>query len=171
MVKSLFTQHFRLRQTAFTKDEQTDLIKGKGNMFLYCFGKVSLTDASQARDLSCCCMEQLVLERRLLPARSKRSLRRIFALASRWGCILFLGEADIFLSARELMDFKRNGLVAVLRVLEYYTGILFPTTNRIDDFDEAFASRVHMSLYYPKLDEEKTPKEVSSTLKLTGLSL
>ncbi|RSL94940.1 hypothetical protein CDV31_014115 [Fusarium ambrosium] len=69
------------------------------------------------------------------------------------------------------MDFKRNGLVAVLRVLEYYTGILFPTTNRIDDFDEAFASRVHMSLYYPKLDEEKTPKEVSSTLKLTGLSL
>ena len=45
-----------------------------------------------------------------------------------------------------------------LRVLEYYAGILFLTTNRIGDFDEAFASRIHMSLYYPELDEDKTRK-------------
>jgi hypothetical protein len=43
-----------------------------------------------------------------------------------------------------------------LRVLEYYSGILFLTTNRIGDFDEAFSSRIHMSLDYPPLDEEKT---------------
>lgn len=30
------------------------------------------------------------------------------------------------------------------------------TTNRVGDFDEAFASRIHMSLHYPKLDLEKT---------------
>lgn len=43
-----------------------------------------------------------------------------------------------------------------LRVLEYYTGILFLTTNRIGDFDEAFASRIHVSLEYPQLTEEST---------------
>jgi hypothetical protein len=49
-------------------------------------------------------------------------------------------------------------LLVFLRVLEYYAGILFLTTNRIGDFDEAFASRIHMSLYYPPLDEVSTLK-------------
>ncbi|KAI2784236.1 hypothetical protein F4815DRAFT_206029 [Daldinia loculata] len=80
-----------------------------------------------------------------------------FSLANRWGCILLLDEADVFLASRRREDFTRNGLVAVfLRVLEYYAGILFLTTNRIGDFDEAFASRIHMSLYYPPLDEIAT---------------
>ncbi|KAK7740449.1 hypothetical protein SLS53_005290 [Cytospora paraplurivora] len=43
-----------------------------------------------------------------------------------------------------------------LRVLEYYAGVLFLTTNRVGDFDEAFASRIHVSLYYPELDKAKT---------------
>lgn len=41
-------------------------------------------------------------------------------------------------------------------MLEYYTGVLFLTTNRIGDFDEAFASRIHISLYYPPLDLKST---------------
>jgi hypothetical protein len=47
-------------------------------------------------------------------------------------------------------------MLVFLRVLEYYTGVLFLTTNRIGDFDEAFASRIHISLYYPQLDEDST---------------
>lgn len=43
-----------------------------------------------------------------------------------------------------------------LRVLEYYAGILFLTTNRIGDFDEAFSSRIHISLHYPTLDYNST---------------
>lgn len=43
-----------------------------------------------------------------------------------------------------------------LRVLEYYAGILFLTTNRVGDFDEAFASRIHISLHYPQLTLENT---------------
>ena len=35
-----------------------------------------------------------------------------FALASRWGCILLLDEADVFLAARTKEDFVGNGLVA-----------------------------------------------------------
>ncbi|EOD43148.1 putative aaa family atpase protein [Neofusicoccum parvum UCRNP2] len=40
--------------------------------------------------------------------------------------------------------------------MEYYAGILFLTTNRVGDFDEAFTSRIHISLYYPALDMDKT---------------
>lgn len=53
-----------------------------------------------------------------------------------------------------------------LRVLEYYAGILFLTTNRIGDFDEAFASRIHVSLYYPPLDLKSTRKIFKLNLRL-----
>lgn len=43
-----------------------------------------------------------------------------------------------------------------LRVLEYYNGILFLTTNRVGTIDEGFKSRIHVSLYYPPLDEKQT---------------
>lgn len=50
-----------------------------------------------------------------------------------------------------------NSLILVfLRVLEYYSGVLFLTTNRIGDFDEAFSSRIHISLHYPVLDYDST---------------
>jgi len=35
--------------------------------------------------------------------------------------------------------------------LEYYEGILFLTTNRVDSFDVAFKSRIHLAIRYPKL--------------------
>lgn len=41
-------------------------------------------------------------------------------------------------------------------VLEYYNGILFLTTNRVGTLDEAFKSRVHLSLYYPPLGRTQT---------------
>ena len=41
-------------------------------------------------------------------------------------------------------------------MLEYFPGVLFLTTSRAGDLDEAVASRIHMSLYYPKLDLDKT---------------
>jgi hypothetical protein len=53
-----------------------------------------------------------------------------------------------------------------LRVLEYYAGILFLTTNRIGDFDEAFASRVHINLYYPQLNQESTLEIFKLNLRL-----
>lgn len=46
----------------------------------------------------------------------------------------------------------RNSLVAnFLRALEVYRGILFLTTNRVGSFDDAFVSRIHVTLYYPPL--------------------
>ncbi|KAH6608460.1 aaa family atpase [Trichoderma cornu-damae] len=57
-------------------------------------------------------------------------------------------------------------LTVFLRVLEYYAGILFLTTNRIGDFDEAFSSRIHVSLYYPPLDLKSTRKIFKLNLRL-----
>lgn len=64
-----------------------------------------------------------------------------------------------------MTDYRYIPLV-FLRVLEYYAGILFLTTNRIGDFDEAFASRIHMSLHYPALDEPSTGKVFRLNLNL-----
>lgn len=43
-----------------------------------------------------------------------------------------------------------------LRVLEYYAGVLILTTNRVAEFDEAFRSRIHVSIYYPPLKKSST---------------
>jgi hypothetical protein len=43
-----------------------------------------------------------------------------------------------------------------LRVLEYYAGVLILTTNRVDEFGEAFRSRIHVSIYYPPLKKKAT---------------
>ena len=43
-----------------------------------------------------------------------------------------------------------------LRIFEYYSGILFLTTNRVGMLDEAFKSRIHLSLYYPELSRPQT---------------
>jgi len=43
-----------------------------------------------------------------------------------------------------------------LRVLDYYTGILFLTTNRAGSIDEAFKSRIHYKIYYPPLSKDQT---------------
>ncbi|KAK2054092.1 hypothetical protein LY76DRAFT_597261 [Colletotrichum caudatum] len=172
MVESLVIQHFRHRQSQFAGDEQTDLIQGKGKGLIMLLhgapGVGKTTTAEGIAELFRKPLFQITCGDLGTTAKEVEvELEKNFALASRWGCILLLDEADVFLSARERMDFNRNGLVAVfLRVLEYYAGILFLTTNRIGDFDEAFASRIHMSLYYPELDEQKTLKVFRLNLDL-----
>jgi len=81
-----------------------------------------------------------------------------FELAHRWGCVMLLDEADVFLQSRSRdSDLARNAIVSVfLGMLEYYSGILFLTTNKVGTFDEAFKSRIHVSLYYDMLDEKQT---------------
>ncbi|KAK8022906.1 hypothetical protein PG991_006787 [Apiospora marii] len=79
-------------------------------------------------------------------------LAAIMDLASTWNAVLLIDEADVFLERRTLHDLPRNALVAVfLRLLEYYTGILFLTTNRVTSFDDAFKSRIHVPLQFPTL--------------------
>jgi SpoVK/Ycf46/Vps4 family AAA+-type ATPase len=41
-----------------------------------------------------------------------------------------------------------------LRTLEYFEGFLFLTSNRVDNIDGAFESRIHLSLQYDSLSIE-----------------
>lgn len=55
-------------------------------------------------------------------AEVEANLESSFQLAHKWGCVLLLDEADIFLQKRDKADIKRNSIVSVfLRVLEYYS--------------------------------------------------
>ncbi|KAL4878190.1 P-loop containing nucleoside triphosphate hydrolase protein [Aspergillus karnatakaensis] len=72
----------------------------------------------------------------------ERYLESVLYLGTVWQCVVLLDEADVFLEERTQQDHQRNALVSVfLRVLEYYSGILVLTSNRIGTFDEAFKSR------------------------------
>lgn len=75
------------------------------------------------------------------PDELETELLKIFARAQRWGAILLIDEADVYVAARG-RDLTQNAIVGVfLRVLEYYSGVLFLTTNRADLVDDAIASR------------------------------
>jgi SpoVK/Ycf46/Vps4 family AAA+-type ATPase len=52
--------------------------------------------------------------------------------------------------------------VVFLRILEFYTGILFLTTNRVGALDEAIKSRITWISYYPPLNLNQT-KEIWKT--------
>lgn len=83
------------------------------------------------------------------------ALERIFDVATAWKAIVLIDEADVFLEQRSLHDLERNAMVAVfLRHVEYYRGILFLTTNRVQAFDEAFLSRIHVALHFQQLSHE-----------------
>ncbi|KAG9505296.1 hypothetical protein J7337_002263 [Fusarium musae] len=74
-------------------------------------------------------------------------------LSTRWGAVLLLDECDVFLECRTTSDIKRNKLVSIfLRLLEYFEGVMFLTTNRVSAFDPAFESRIHLTIHYPNLD-------------------
>ncbi|KKA23716.1 AAA family ATPase [Rasamsonia emersonii CBS 393.64] len=79
-------------------------------------------------------------------------LNKILDIAHSWGAVLLLDEADVFLEKRTIQDIHRNALVSIfLRLLEYFQGILFLTTNRVETFDDAFQSRIHIALRYGDL--------------------
>jgi len=86
------------------------------------------------------------------PRTLEQELQKILDIAHAWGAVLLLDEADVFLEKRTIQDIHRNALVSIfLRLLEYFQGILFLTTNRVETFDDAFQSRIHIALRYGEL--------------------
>ena len=103
----------------------------------------------------------------------EQNLMKGLALATKWQALVLIDEADVFLEHRNTRDLARNELVSgilfyltvylpnadvetvvLLRVLEYFEGIMFLTTNRVECIDSAFKSRIHLSIYYPRLSME-----------------
>jgi hypothetical protein len=98
------------------------------------------------------------------------NLRDILDIAASWEAVLLLDEADIFMEARNDADIERNAMVGVfLRLLEYYQGTLFLTTNRAKSIDPAFYSRISLAIKYEDLDEDSRQIIWSNILKLYEL--
>lgn len=106
----------------------------------------------------------------------ERRLAQALTFCKEWDAVLLLDEADIFLESRSASNLERNELVSsesrlrrtliristsslsmsnicvvFLRLLEYYQGMMFLTTNRIESMDTAFQSRIDLTLSYPEL--------------------
>ncbi|KKK16408.1 hypothetical protein ARAM_004743 [Aspergillus rambellii] len=90
-----------------------------------------------------------------IETRVESELLKWFSLAEAWNAVLLVDEADIFLERRQNRDLARNGLVsAFLRRMEYLKNLLFLTTNRVGQIDDAFISRVHVAIGYKALSGE-----------------
>jgi hypothetical protein len=84
------------------------------------------------------------------------ALKDTLTRAQRWGAVMLIDEADVYIKRRD-DNIAANAVVGVfLRVLEYFNGLLFLTTNRIDDIDEAIISRcIALVRYHPPGREDR----------------
>ncbi|KAK1561755.1 uncharacterized protein LY79DRAFT_530822 [Colletotrichum navitas] len=163
-VRALVKTHENTRASYLSEDfrpsigSALDLVKGKGaGLIILLHGPPGVGKTSTAE----CVADDT--KRPLYPitcgdigetaAEVESKLQYNFRLAHKWGCVLLLDEADIFLAKRTKTDLRHNAVTSVfLRSLEYYAGILFLTSNRVGAIDPAFKSRIKMSLSYPRLD-------------------
>lgn len=160
--------------------ENTDLIDGKGGGCVILMegppgvGKTLTAEASAERTrkpLYMVSAGDLGTDVDTLEAK----LQDILELCASWGAILLIDEADAFLEARAPQDIHRNALVAVfLRLLEYYQGTMFLTTNRADNMDQAFDSRITLCLHFkelPRNDRKKIWVNLLSAAKVKGIQV
>jgi len=86
----------------------------------------------------------------------EKALKDVLTRAQRWGAVMLIDEADVYIKRRD-NNMTMNAVVGVfLRVLEYFNGLLFLTTNRVDDIDEAIVSRcIALIKYYPPDSEAR----------------
>lgn len=81
-------------------------------------------------------------------AEMEKVLKETLIRAQRWGAVMLIDEADVYIKRRN-DNLASNAVVGVfLRVLEYFNGLLFLTTNRVDDIDEAIISRCIAMIKY-----------------------
>ena len=134
VIKALLQSHDLTSRSRQTVD---DFITGKGRGLVMLshgppgVGK-TLTAESLAESLRRPLYHVSIGELGTDPRHLEQGLVKISDLAHRWGAILLLDEADVFLEARVMQDVHCNALVTIfLRMLEYFSGILFLTTNRV----------------------------------------
>ncbi len=92
-------------------------------------------------------------------------LKVVLERATSWRALLMIDEADVYIHERG-NDMVQNAVVGnFLRVLEYYQGVLFMTTNRANIIDDAILSRCNAIVKYqlPSIEDQKKIWKVLST--------
>ncbi|RSM14401.1 hypothetical protein CDV31_005417 [Fusarium ambrosium] len=164
LIKDLMCDHRMRSETGDSEnpeddDDGDDIIKGKGRVVLGLLsgnpgvGKTLTTEAVaealhrplytvSAGDLGTCVGDV------------EEKLTQALDIICRWDCVLLFDEADVFLYRRDNnVSLERNAIVSIfLRRLEYFQGVAILTTNRMEDIDDAFMSRLHFKFEYKDLD-------------------
>ncbi len=141
-----------------TKEGLGDIISGKAEgIIIGCVGAPGLGKSLSAeiyseflaRPLYTVQCSQLGIK----PDDLEKKLIEVLERASRWKAVLLLDEADVYIRARG-SDLLQNAIVGVfLRVLEYYRGIIFMTSNVLN-LDDAIESRFSAKIIYQSPDTE-----------------
>lgn len=88
----------------------------------------------------------------------EKELTLVLKRAQKWKAILLIDEADVYIRERGA-DINQNAVVGVfLRLLEYYKGVMFLTTNRATVVDDAIISRCIAHAKYQLPDPEERRK-------------
>jgi hypothetical protein len=101
----------------------------------------------------------------------EKELQDCLRRAERWGAVMLIDEADVYIRARD-NDVGHNAVVAAfLKTLEYFNGLLFMTTNRASDVDDAIASRC-VAMFRYELPDQLQAKAIWRVLSTQfGLTL
>lgn len=101
----------------------------------------------------------------------EKNLYTILERIQKWQAVLLIDEADIFLSKRN-QDLERSAIVGIfLRLLEYFEGVIFLTTNRLEVIDPAALSRVTLVLRYPNITPEVSKVIWQQNLRSAGIKI
>ncbi|KAH7326843.1 P-loop containing nucleoside triphosphate hydrolase protein [Rhizoctonia solani] len=173
MIRSLVDAHAGKGESALL----TDVVTGKGGgLVIVLHGKPGIGKTLTAEAVSEHLERPLYIvssgELGLDASDLERTLKDTLEVATIWKAVTLIDEADVFLEARSSHELQRNALVSVfLRVLEYHSGVLILTTNRIRSFDDAFLSRFSIALRYPELDQDSRKILWAKFLTLAGASV
>jgi len=103
----------------------------------------------------------------------EKNLKEVLQRSERWGAILLIDEADVYIRERG-SNIQQNAIVGVfLRVLEYYRGVLFLTTNLGNTVDDAIVSRTTARFLYemPSKEDQFKLWQMMSDYNKVGLTL
>lgn len=138
---------------------QDDIVEGKsGGTAILCYGAPGLGKTLTAevysevvgRALYRVQAGQLGIAADTIESNLEMVLRR----GERWGAVVLLDEADVYIRSRG-DDLAHNAVVAAfLCKLEYFHGLLFMTTNRASDVDDAIVSRMIATFKYETPSKE-----------------
>lgn len=101
----------------------------------------------------------------------EKNLSVIFRRVEKWNAIILFDEVDIFLYKRGDALWQASNVGVFLRLMDYFRGIMFLTTNRSDVIDHAVLSRVTVNIAYPDLDKKTRHAIWASKLKEAGIKI
>ena len=156
-----------------TPDQLQDFVEGKGQGLVILLHGTSgvgktLTAESIAKATGKPLLKVSIADVGTDVTKVEQKLDMMFQLATAWEAILLFDEADVLLEARAIEDnLVRNAIVSVfLKILEYYEGILFLTTNRIRTFDIAVQSRVNLGVHFSDMSERQQKRLLTMFLDM-----